>query len=71
MKTITIDIADSIYKTFLNFLKLLPKESIRIHEDDSDKLSVDEKQEVYRLKKQIEKKDFNEFDKWDDIEKKI
>ena len=71
MRTITIDIADNIYKTFLNFLKILPKESIRVYPDDSDELSVNEKQEVYKLKERLEKSDFSDFDNWEDIERNL
>jgi len=51
MKTITIDISDKVYKTFRDFLELLPKDSFKIYDLDSDTLSAEEKEEYYTLQK--------------------
>lgn len=66
MKSITIDISDKVYKTFRDFLDLLPKDSFKIYEEDPDELTVEEKKEYYSIQKKIEKGDFNDFEDWDD-----
>ena len=43
MKTITIDLSVKVHKTFREFLELFPKDSFKIYEEDSDSLSVEEK----------------------------
>jgi hypothetical protein len=67
MKTLSIEIADNVYSEFLNFLKILPKESFVVVEEDDDELTAEESKEVYRMKKKTDKGDFSEFDDWDKI----
>lgn len=71
MKTITIEISDKVYKTFRNFLNLLPKDSFTIYEDDPDELTAEEKKEYYSVQKKIEKGDFSDFEDWDKIKDEL
>ncbi|MCK4661805.1 MAG: hypothetical protein KAT68_02985 [Bacteroidales bacterium] len=71
MKTISIDIADNVYNTFKNFLKLLPKESFKIYSDDINELTEEEKKQVNFLKQMTDKKDYTQFDNWQEIEKEL
>ncbi len=67
MKTIHIKIADSLYSQLKKVLKLFPKDSYEILEEDSDSLTLEESKEVYHLKKQTDNNDFSEFDDSDNI----
>jgi len=71
MKSITIDISDKVYKTFRDFLDLLPKDSFSIYEDDPDELTAEEKKEFYSIQKKVKKGDFSDFENWDDIRNKL
>lgn len=71
MKSITIDISDKVYKTFRDFLELLPKDSFRIYDDDPDALTVEEEKVFYSTQKKIEKGDFSDFEDWDDVKGKF
>lgn len=63
MKTISIEIADKFYNAFKNFLKILPKDSFIIHEDELDELTIEERNEIYRLKNKMDKGDYSDFEK--------
>jgi hypothetical protein len=67
MKSITIDISDKVYKTFRDFLDLLPKDSFIIYEDDPDELTASEKEAYYAIQKKVKKGDFSDFENWDEI----
>jgi hypothetical protein len=67
MKTLSIEIADNVYSEFLNFLKILPKESFVVLEEDDDELTAEESKEIYHMKKKTDNGDFSEFDDWDKI----
>ena len=71
MKTITIDMSDKVYKTFREFLELLPKDSFKIYDEDSDSLSVEEKEEYYSLQNKLEKGDLKDFEDWDDFKEQL
>ena len=71
MKSITIDISDKVYKTFRNFLDLLPKDSFKIYDNDPDELTAEEEKAYYLVKKKIEKGDFSGFEDWDEVKKKF
>ncbi len=66
MKSITIDIADNVYKTFRDFLDLLPRDSFVIYDEDPDEFTVEEKEIFYSVQKKITKRDFSDFENWDD-----
>lgn len=61
---------DSAYKTFLNFLKLLPKSEFKIY-DDSDFIDKNEKAEIDELNKMIDNNDFSEFKDFSEIDKDV
>lgn len=67
MKSITIDISDKVYKTFRDFLDLLPKDSFRIYDDDPDELTTAEKEAYYTIQKKVKKGDLSDFENWDEI----
>lgn len=67
MKTITIDISDGVYKTFRDFLELLPKDSFRFYDDDSESLTVEEEKTFYAVQNKIKKGDFSDFEDWDGL----
>jgi len=67
MKTITIDIADHMYKRFRDFLELLPGDCFRIYEEDPDGLTANEIKEVYAIKKKIENGDISDFEEWEKV----
>lgn len=71
MKSITIDISDKVYKTFRDFLELLPKDSFKIYDNDPDELTAEEEKAYYSVRKKIEKGDFSDFEDWDEVKKKF
>jgi hypothetical protein len=71
MKTITIDMSDKVYKTFREFLELLPKDSFKIYDEDTDLLSVEEKEEYYSLQKKLEKGGLKDFEDWDNFKEQL
>jgi hypothetical protein len=71
MKSITIDISEKVYKTFRDFLELLPKDSFKIYDNDPDELTAEEEKAYYSIHKKIEKGDFNDFEDWDEVKKKF
>ncbi|HKL32479.1 MAG TPA: hypothetical protein VJ919_08100 [Tangfeifania sp.] len=71
MKSITIDISDKVYKTFRDFLELLPKDSFKIYDNDPDELTAEENKEYYSVQKKIEKQDFSDFEDWDELKKEF
>ncbi len=71
MKSITIDISDKVYKTFRDFLELLPKDSFKIYDNDPDELTPEENKEYYSVQKKIGKQDFSDFEDWDELKKEF
>lgn len=71
MITIHLEIADNLYSKLKKLLESLPIGSYQIIEDDLEKLSAQEQQEVYRLNKLIENGDLSEFEDWDNIKDSI
>jgi hypothetical protein len=67
MKTITIDIADHVYKKFRDFLDLLPNESFRIYDEDPDGLTVSEEKEIYTIRNKNNNGNMGDFSNWDEI----
>jgi hypothetical protein len=71
MKTLSIEIADNVYQQLLNVLKVLPKDSFVLIEEDADEPTAEESKEIYRLKKKADKGDYSEFEDWDKIKGKL
>ena len=67
MKSITIDISDKVYKVFRDFLEILPKDSFKIYDNDSDELTVEEKKTYYAVQNKIKNNNFEDFDDLNDI----
>jgi len=47
------------------FLYTLPSEGVRVFEDDSDTLTVDEEKQLYPIHLKTARGDFSDFDDWD------
>lgn len=60
MKTISIEMQDNVYETFLKFLDLLPKNEFKIY-DDTDIITQQERDDVHRYNTMIDKGDLSEF----------
>ncbi len=71
MKSITIEISEKVFKTFREFLELLPKDSFRIYDEDSDELTLEEEKAYYSANKKIEKGDFSDFEDWDSVKSNL
>jgi hypothetical protein len=71
MKTLSIEVDDKFYNEFKNFLKILPKESFLVLDEDIDELTLNESKEVYRLKRKADKGDFSDFEDWDNIKENL
>ncbi len=56
-----------VLKKFRGLMKLLPKDSFKIYDEDPDELTVEEKEEYYSTQKKIEKGDFSDFEDWDNV----
>ncbi len=67
MKSITIDISEKVYKTFRDFLELLPKDSFKIYDEDLNTLTAEEQKTFYSVQKKIKNSDFSSFENWDDV----
>jgi hypothetical protein len=48
MKTICLEVKDDIFNKVLDFLKLLPKDSINVRVDDADDIFTVEDEKVYK-----------------------
>jgi len=48
MKTICLELKDDIFYKVLDFLKLLPKDSIKVRVDDADDIFTVEDEKVYK-----------------------
>ena len=71
MKTIHLEITDNLYSKLRKILESFPKDSYQIIEEDNNELSVEEQNEIYRLKQLSAQNDFSEFEDWDDIKEKL
>jgi hypothetical protein len=65
MRTISIEIEDSAYKTVVDFLKLLPKNLFTIYDDSI--IADEEKKEIKRLNKMIDEGNLSEFRDFDEL----
>ncbi len=68
MKTITSEVKETVYKDMINFLRLLPKDSVRLLEDDSDRLSPDEQAVVVAIQARLAEGDDSEFEDWETVQ---
>ena len=71
MKTIHLEITDNLYSKLRKILESFPKDSYQIIEEDNNELSVEEQNEIYRLKQLSDQNDFSEFEDCDDIKEKL
>jgi len=67
MKTITIDISDQVYERVRDFFDLLPGDSIRVYDDDPDVITLNEKDEIYAIRRKIEHGDWSDFKDWEEV----
>ena len=66
MRTISIEIEDSAYKTVVDFLKLLPKNLFTIYDDSI--IADEETKEIKRLNKMIDEGNLSEFRDFDELQ---
>lgn len=71
MKTISVEVEDRIYKDVVNFLRLLPEQSVRVLEDDSETLSPQEREAVLALQARLKAGDDSEFEDWDSVKAEL
>lgn len=71
MKTLSIEIDESIYNDFVSFLNILPKKKVLIIDEEDDILTLEERDEVYRIKAKTDKGDYSEFENWDDVKDQV
>jgi len=67
MKTISLEVEESIYQNIVGFLRLLPSNSVHVLEDDSDTLSADERIAVANSHARLQAGDDSEFEDWDSV----
>lgn len=48
MRTICLEVKDDIFNKVLDFLRLLPKDSIKVRVDDADDIFTPEDERVYK-----------------------
>ncbi len=67
MKTISLEVEESIYPNIVSFLRLLPEQSVHVLEDDSDTLSAEERIAVANSQARLQAGDDSEFEDWDSV----
>lgn len=65
MKTISLEVEESIYPNIIGFLRLLPEQSVHALEDDSDTLSAEERIAVANSQARLQAGDDSEFEDWE------
>jgi hypothetical protein len=71
MKTISLEVEESIYPNIVSFLRLLPSNSVHVLEDDSDTLSAEERIAVANIQARLQAGDDSEFEDWDSVKADI
>jgi len=69
MKTIQIEVSDSIYQKVIDFLTLLPKDQCHLLADDE--LSNAEITQISQLTEQLKQGNDSEFEDWNDIKSSL
>lgn len=64
MKTILVEVKDSVYKVILDFIKLLPENHCHLLEEN-EQLSQQEQRHIQHCLTQIQKDDYSEFEDWE------
>ena len=70
MKTILLEVEDSVYKVILDFIKLLPENHCHLLEEDGQ-LSQQEQCHIQHCLTQIQKGDYSEFDEWEVVKDQL
>lgn len=71
MKTISVEVEDRIYKDVINFLRLLPEQSVHVLEDDGETLSPQEREAVLTLQARLKVGDDSEFEDWESVKAEL
>ncbi|OAI17071.1 hypothetical protein A1507_11220 [Methylomonas koyamae] len=71
MKTISVEVEDRIYKDVVNFLRLLPEQSVHVLEDDGETLSPQERETVLALQARLKAGDDSEFEDWETVKAEL
>jgi len=71
MKTISVEVEDRIYKDVVNFLRLLPEQSVHVLEDDGETLSPQEREAVLALQARLKAGDDSEFEDWETVKAEL
>lgn len=71
MKTISVEVEDRIYKDVVNFLRLLPEQSVHVLEDDGETLSPQEREAVLTLQARLKAGDDSEFEDWETVKAEL
>ncbi len=69
MKTIQLEVSDTIYQKVIDFLTLLPKD--QCHLLSEDELSTTELSQVSQLTEQLKQGNDSEFEDWNDIKSSL
>ena len=69
MKTIQLEVSDSIYQKVIDFLTLLPEDQCHLLAEDE--LSNAEFKQVSKLTQHLEQGNDSEFEDWDDIKSSL
>ena len=67
MKTISLEVEERIYPQVVNFLRLLPKDSCQVFEEENDTLSPEEQSAVQAIQSRLQTGDVSEFENWEAI----
>ena len=71
MKTISLEVEERIYPQIVNFLRLLPKDSCQVFEEEIDTLSPEEQSAVQAIQIRLQTGDESEFEDWDKIKAEL
>ena len=71
MKTISVEVEDRIYKDVVNFLRLLPEQSVHVLEVDGETLSPQERETVLALQAKLKTGDDSEFEDWETVKAEL
>lgn len=69
MKTIQLEVSDTIYQKVIDFLTLLPKD--QCHLLSEDELSTAELSQISQLTEQLKQGNDSEFEDWNDIKSSL
>jgi len=70
MKTIQLEVHDTVYQKVIDFLALLPQDQCHLLANDDD-LSEVEFAHITRLTEQLKQGDNSEFEDWTDVKARL